>query len=120
MSTTKKSKGRLMEKKYSPFKRYYIISDKVNKYYWVKSIPYGYNYQNQAVFEARFSDKFADTPALLEYDEALEVLERFKSPHIVGGRFKADTSALEIERRPEILTDEDMKLLGFKTDEQDS
>jgi len=100
------------KKKYSPFERYYCILDTNNNLYWVKNIRHGYNYQNESVFEARFSDKAADSPALLTLQEAEEVLERFKSPHIVGGYWKeADTSSLQIERRPEILTDKDLELL---------
>lgn len=106
-----------MKKKYSPYARYYIVLDPKTNFYWVKNLSYGYNYQNQAVFEARFSDKLEDTPALLEYDEAQEVIERFKTPHIVGGACKADTTSLQISRRPILLTEEDMKLLGIKINE---
>jgi len=106
-----------MKNKYSPFKRYYIITDIKNNFYWVKNILYGYNYQNHAVFEARFSDKFIDTPESLEYNKAQEVLEKFKSPHIVGGCYRADTTSLEIQNRPCIFTDKDLDLLNIKDDE---
>lgn len=95
--------------KYSPFNRYYIIRDK-NNFYWEKNLPYGFNYQNQAVFDARFVDKIEDATALT-FEEATEVMDRFKEPHISGGRWKADTDELVIERRPELISEEDMKLL---------
>ncbi len=91
--------------KYSPFARYYYIKD-VNNFYWEKNISYGYNYQNQAVFETRFVDKLQDATAL-QWDEVCEVLDSFKKPHISGGRWKADTSNLVAERFPELISEED-------------
>lgn len=109
--------------KYSPFARYYTIRDPKNNFYWEKNIPYGFNFQNQAVFETRFVDNIQDATAL-QWEEALEVMDRFKEPHISGGRWKADTSNLLIERRPELISKEDEKLFPEffkdKKDEQDS
>jgi hypothetical protein len=46
-------------------------------------------------------------------------MDRFKEPHISGGRWKADTSNLTIERRPELISKEDEKLFPetFKDNE---
>lgn len=105
--------------KYSPFKRYYYIKDTTNNFYWEKNLNYGYNYQNKAVFDARFVDKLEDATALT-WDEAAEVFARFETDHICGGRFKADTSTLVVERFPELISEEDYKLLTKNKDEQNS
>lgn len=38
---------------WSPFNSY-VIWDSKNNFFWEKNLSYGYNYQNQDVFEARF------------------------------------------------------------------
>lgn len=102
--------------KYSPFNRYYLIKDTTNNLYWEKNFHYGFNFQNQAVFETRFLETPQEAVALT-WDEAQAVLEEFKLPHISGGRWKADTTNLVIERRPEFISEEDMKLLQGKNNE---
>lgn len=104
--------------KYSPFARYYVIQDMTNNFYWEKNIRYGYNYQNQSVFETRFVDDMREATAL-QWEEACEILDRFKEPHISGGRWKAETSNLSIVRRPEFISKEDEELFKDKKNEQD-
>jgi len=96
--------------KYSPFNRYYFIRDTANNFYWQKNLPYGYNYQNQSVFDARFVESLSEATALT-WEEACVIIDQFKEPHIAGGRWKADTSNLSIERFPELISEEDAKKL---------
>ena len=97
--------------KYSPFERYYFIHDTKNNLYWEKNIHYGFNFQNQEVFEARFVDKLEDAMGLT-WEEAGEVMASFLTQdHIFGGRFKAEDGSLYIERFPELISEEDAKLL---------
>jgi len=103
--------------KYSPFARYYCIRDIKNNFFWEKSMPYGYNYQNQAVFEARFVDKIQDATALTWNEACQEMAKLITEPHIFGGRFKAEDGSLYIERFPELISEEDMKFFRDKNDE---
>ena len=97
--------------KYSPFERYYIIRDTKNNFYWEKNVVYGYNYQNQAVFEARFVDKIRDAAALTWNEACQEMAKLLTEPHIFGGRFKAEDGSLYVERFPELISEEDLELL---------
>ena len=86
----------------------YIIWDRKNNLFWEKNLSYGYNYQNQAVFEARFSNDITEA-TMMSRPKAYEVLDRFKKePHIVGGRYKeADTTDLVVADRCSFISKED-------------
>lgn len=96
--------------KYSPFERYYCIRDIKNNFFWEKNVHYGYNFQNRKVFEARFVDNIKDATALTWIEACQEMATLLVEPHIFGGRFKAEDGSLYIERFPELISEEDMKL----------
>ncbi len=94
---------------WSPFKSY-VIWDSKNNLFWEKNLCYGYNYQNQAVFEARFVADLKQA-TYFHKPEAYKILERFKNePHIVGGRYKeADTTNLQVVDSCCFISEEDLK-----------
>ncbi len=77
----------------------FVIWDHKNNLYWQKNIPYGYNYQNKAVFEARFTDNLEEATAL-PFEEISKVMSRFRDESFVmGGRFKAETNCLKVKHK---------------------
>jgi hypothetical protein len=80
--------------------------------FWEKNIRYGYNYQNQSVFESRFVPDL-QAATCLSKTKAYEILERFKNePHIVGGRYKeADTANLQVVDSCSFVSEKDLEYL---------
>jgi hypothetical protein len=97
--------------KFGPFCSY-VIWDSKNNLFWEKNLSYGYNWQNQAVFEARFVSDLKEAN-FMPRPKAHEILDRFKNePHIVGGRYKeADTTNLQVVDSCSFISKEDLEYL---------
>lgn len=101
----------ITKSKYSPFVRYYFIHDIKNNCFFSKSVHYGYNAQNEGVFEARFVRNLEDATGLTWLEACAEMAKLLTKPHVFGGQVKAEDGNLFIERFPELITEEDYKKL---------
>lgn len=90
----------------------YALFDFKNNYYWVKNRPYGYNWQNETVLMAEFTDKMEEA-TLMTWQEVRDMIAKFESGHIVmGGRFKADIKSLG-RQAILLLSEEDAKKINL-------
>jgi len=88
----------------------YVLKDFKNNYYWVKNKPYGYNFQNQAVLQAVFTDDIREATQI-SWEEVRDLIQKFKDGTLVtGGRFKPDIDALG-RYAFHFVSEEDMKYL---------
>lgn len=78
------------------FHNEHYIYDSINKLYWQKNIHYGFNFQNQSIFEARFTPNINEaTP--LSCQKAQDILYSFKNKeYVLGGIYKTKEIKLEL------------------------
>jgi hypothetical protein len=72
----------------------YALYDFKNKYYWKKNRHWGYNFQNQEIQAASFTDDIREA-TLITWQEVAELIQRFQDGLIImDGLLKADVESL--------------------------
>ncbi len=99
--------------KFSPFNRYYYISNQDENLFWEKNVVYGFDFENNPIVDMRFVSELKDAMALT-WDEVLQFKAQLNKGAICGGKFKTDTSTLRAHRFPELITEEDAIKIGLK------